>query len=155
MASVGFATEASAQSALRIGGRTANFGVHRIRAGFVPDPRRISVVSGGGINARTLGLGPGCVGWVTAQPDAIVQLAGTSPNLRFYAVAADGTDVTLLVNTAGGAWRCNDDSWGGTNPTVDLGNARAGQYDIWVGSYRQGQQARATLYITELSSNHP
>lgn len=155
LASVGFGSEVIAQGALAIGGRSANFGVHRLRAGFVPDPRRINVVSGGNINARTLGLGPGCVGWVTARPDAIVQLSGQSPNLRLYAVANDGTDVTLLVNTAGGAWRCNDDSYGGTNPTVDLGNAPPGQYDVWVGSYRQGQQARAVLHITELNSNHP
>lgn len=155
LGAVGYGSEVAAQTGLQIGGRSANYGTHSLRAGFVPDPRRINVVSGGGIDARTLGLGPGCVGWVTARPDAIVRLTGNSPNLRMYAIASDGTDVTLLVNTAGGQWRCNDDSFGGTNPTVELANATPGQYDVWVGSYRRGQQARAVLHITELANNHP
>ncbi|MFO0628625.1 MAG: hypothetical protein U0325_23830 [Polyangiales bacterium] len=138
-----------------MGGSRANFGVQRLEPGFVPDPRRVAVVSGGALNARALGLGPGCVGWVTAQPDVIVRLTGPSANLRFYALAADGTDITLLVNANRSAWRCNDDSFGGTNPSVDLGNAAAGQYDIWVGSFREGTTARATLHITELATNHP
>jgi hypothetical protein len=69
-------------------------------------------------------------------------------------VTAPG-DTTLLVNTAGGAWVCNDDSYGGTNPTVDIPNAGAGQYDVWVGSYRSGEQIRGALHITELANNHP
>lgn len=155
LAATGYGGDVAAQTGLQIGGRRANFGVHALRAGFMPDPKTVPVVSGGGIDARGLGLGPGCVGFVTAQPDAIVRLSGQSANLRLYAVAQDGTDITLLVNTATGGWRCNDDSFGGTNPTVDLGTAQPGQYDVWVGSYRQGTTARATLYITELSSNHP
>ena len=35
------------------------------------------------------------------------------------------------------------------------GSAAAGQYDVWVGSFRQGTTARATLHITELAANHP
>jgi len=155
LAAAGYGGDVAAQTGLLIGGRRANFGVHSVSPGFMPDPKNIAVVSGGGINARDLGLGPGCVGFVTRQPDAIVRLSAQSANFRIYATAQDGTDITLLVNTASGGWRCNDDSYGGTNPTVDLGNAQPGQYDIWVGSYRQGQTARATLHITELSSNHP
>lgn len=149
------AVRVDAQGALLVGGTRANFGVQRLDPGFVPDPRRVAVVSGGALNARALGLGPGCVGWVTAQPDVIVRLTGPSANLRLYAVAADGTDITLLVNANRVAWRCNDDSFGGTNPSVDLGNAAAGQYDVWVGSFREGTTARATLHITELATNHP
>lgn len=146
---------AGAQGALLVGGSRANFGVLRLAPGFVPDPQRVAVVSGGALNTRAMGLGPGCVGWVTAQPDLIVRLSGPSANLRFYAVTTDGTDITLLVNANRGAWRCNDDSFGGTNPSVDLGSAPAGQYDVWVGSFRQGTTARATLHITELATNHP
>lgn len=149
------AASAAAQGSLLVGGSRANFGVQRLAPGFVPDPRRVEVVSGGALNARAMGLGPGCVGWVTAQPDLIVRLTGPSANLRLYAVAADGADITLLVNANRAVWRCNDDSFGGTNPTVDLGNASAGQYDVWVGSFRQGTTARATLHITELAANHP
>ncbi|MBL8603352.1 MAG: hypothetical protein JNK72_15615 [Myxococcales bacterium] len=149
----GYGSQVTAQGALQIGGRQANFGVRPVSPGFVPDPVSVNIVSGGNIDARNLGLGPGCVGFVTRQPDYIVRLTGTSSFLRFYVTA--GADTTLLVNTASGRWACNDDSFGGVNPSVDLTNAGPGQYDVWVGSYQSGTQARGSLNITELQSNHP
>lgn len=146
---------AFAQGGLIVGGRRANFGTQRVSPGALADPLAVAVVSGGGVNARALGLGPGCVGFVTRQPDLIVQLTAQSPSLRLYVVAQDGSDVTLLVRTAAGRWRCNDDSFGGTNPTVDLPNAPAGQYDVWVGSFREGVTARAVLNVTERADRHP
>jgi hypothetical protein len=156
----GFGHEVVAQSRLTIGGRSSNFGSSNLRTGFVPDPRNVNVTSGGNIDARTLGLGSGCVGFVTARPDHILRLTGTSANLRFYvtvpgASASTRTDTTLLINGADGQWHCNDDSYGGANPTVNIPNAGPGQYDIWVGSYVSGANARGTLRITELDSNHP
>ena len=149
----GYGSQVTAQGGLTIGGRRANFGVRPVRPGFVPDPININVTSGGNLDARGMGLGAGCVGFVTAQPDVIVRLTGTSSNLRFY-VTSQG-DTTLLVNTGNGRWVCNDDSYGGTNPTVDIPNAPSGQYDIWIGSYRSGEPATGQLHITELNSNHP
>jgi hypothetical protein len=149
----GYGHGLGAQQRLTIGGRRANFGMRALRSGFVPDPAQVNVVSGGNIAAATLGLGAGCTGFVTATPDHIVSWSGGGSLLRFYVRAAG--DTTLLVNTGSGQWRCNDDSWGGTNPTVDVANPPAGQYDVWVGSYRSGEQARGTLFITELGSNHP
>ncbi len=149
----GYGTELVAQGALQIGGQRANFGSRPLSPGFVPDPISVPVVSGGNIDARNLGLGPGCVGFVTRQPDYIVRLTGASRFLRFYVTA--GSDTTLLVNRANGQWSCNDDSFGGTNPSVDLTNAGPGQYDVWVGSYQSGTQARGSLNITELPGNHP
>ena len=58
------------------------------------------------------------------------------------------------MNTAGGRWVCNDDSYGGANPTVNIPGATRGQYDIWVGSYQAGAAARGRLHITELD-RHP
>jgi hypothetical protein len=149
----GFGSQVVAQSGLIIGGSRSNFGSRNIAPGFLPDPININVVSGGNIDARGLGLGPGCVGWVTRQPDFIVHMTGNSPSLRMY-VTSDA-DTTLLVNTARSQWVCNDDSYGGTNPTVDMPSAGAGQYDIWIGSYQNGVQARGVLHITELGGNHP
>ncbi|MDP3277894.1 MAG: peptidase S1 [Deltaproteobacteria bacterium] len=156
----GFGSQVVAQSSLSIGQNRANYGSTSLRPGFMPDPRSVRIVSGGNIDARTLNLGSGCVGFVTQRPDYIVRLTGRSANLRIYvsipgAAASSRTDTTLLVNTAGGQWRCNDDSYGGANPTVDVPNAGPGQYDIWVGSYVSGANARGQLMITELSSNHP
>jgi hypothetical protein len=156
----GVGQDVVAQASLQIGGRTANFGRIALRPGFVPDPRSVAITAGGSIDVRGLSLGAGCVGFVTRQPDYIVNLSGTSPNLRFYvqvpgASASSPTDTTLIVNTARGGWRCNDDSYGGANPTVDIPNAGPGQYDVWVGSYQAGGNARGRLFVTELSSNHP
>lgn len=149
----GIGSQVTAQSGLQIGGQRANFGRRPVNPGFVPDPISVNIGSRGNIDARALGLGPGCVGYVTRQPDFIINLTRPSSFLRLYVTA--GSDTTLLVNTANGQWRCNDDSFGGTNPTVDMPNAGAGQYDVWVGSYQAGVQARGQLHITELQNNHP
>jgi hypothetical protein len=149
----GFGGDVTAQGTLTLGGRRSNFGKKNLRPGFTPDPARVNVTSGGSIDAHGLNLGANCVGFVTQTPDYIVNLRGTSSNLRFY-VTASG-DTTLLINGADSAWHCNDDWNGQTNPLVDIPNAGAGQYDIWVGSYQANANIRAQLFITELSSNHP
>ncbi len=153
----GYGATAVAQvTGLTLGGREANYGVHAVTPGFQPDPLNISVVSGGEVDAATLGLGPGCKGWVTRRPDAIIQLSATSARLRFYVTPTTGRpDTTLIVNHANGSWRCNDDSWGSLSPTVDVNHAPPGQYFVWVGSYHQGDHVRGVLHLTELSTNHP
>lgn len=154
---VGLAGGVVAQAGLEIGGSRANFGVHNLSPGFVPDPRVINVVSGGNIDASTLGHGADCGGWVTRRPDAIVKLDGTSNNLRFFVRAQGNGDTTLVINDGAGRWHCNDDVTPGSNlnPMIDIANAPAGQYDIWIGSYRSGEQIRGTLNVTELSSQRP
>ena len=156
----GFGEDVVAQQSLQIGGNRANYGSVSLRSGFVPDPRSVNIVAGGNIDARTLNLGVGCVGFVTRQPDYIVRLQTPSSNLRFYVVvpgasASSNTDTTLLVNTANRRWLCTDDSYGGANPTVNVPRAGPGQYDVWVGSYVQGANARGRLFVTELNNNHP
>ena len=143
----------AARGGLQIGGSRANFGTRSVAPGFTPDPIDINVVSGGAVDAGTLGLGQGCVGWVTRRPDYIVRMTSNSSSLRVYVTSSE--DTTLVVNAANGTWHCNDDSYGGTSPSVDLGGQGAGQYDVWVGSYRRGVQAHATLHVTELGSQHP
>ena len=140
-----------AQSTLSIGGSRAHFGVHNLNNGFVPDPKVINVTSGGNLNVSSMGYGAQCRGFATSTPDAIVHYNGGS-FLRFF-VRASG-DTTLAINDASGRWHCNDDSVG-TNPMVSITNPPSGQYDIWVGSYRAGEQIRGTLNITELRSQQP
>jgi len=150
----------AANSVLSMGGSTSNYGQRTLAPGFVPDPVNIQVTSGGNIDVSSVNFGgTHCVGHVTRQPDFILHMSGNSPTLRVYvtvpnAHAVSATDTTLIVNDAHGGWHCNDDSWGGVNPTVDLPNTGAGQYDIWIGSYTT-QRATGTLHITELASNHP
>ena len=152
VAVLGFHGESIAQSTLQIGGSSANYGVHNIRGGFVPDPKQISVVSGGDLNAATMGYGSGCTGWVTSKPDAIIKYDNPGDFLRFF-VRASG-DTTLVINDARGRWHCNDDS-SGTNPMVSISDPARGQYDLWIGSYEQGTTVRGTLYVTELRSETP
>lgn len=135
-------------SVLQIGGAQANYGTVTMGPGFQPDPVHVNVISGGVFNARQMGLPGGCVGWVTRTPDYIVRFQGYTQRLRFYVTS--GSDTTLVVNTPSAQWACNDDSVG-TNPVVDIVGAQPGQYDVWVGSYRQGERATAVLGMTELN----
>lgn len=141
------------RAGLRIGGGSANFGVFSLTGGFTPDPNLHAVTSGGGIDASTLSLAPGCRGYVTAQPDVIVRYQSPAQFLRFFNRASG--DTTLVINAPDGRWYCDDDSGGSTNPQIDFNHPQAGQYDIWVGSYRAGENVSGQLGVTELSSQHP
>lgn len=142
-----------AQGGLRIGGPSANFGVFTLVGGFLPDPAQYNVVSGGTMDASAMGLAPNCRGFVTAQPDVIVHYQAPRSWLRFY-VRAPG-DTTLVINDGAGRWWCSDDEGGSLNPMIDMTRPAGGQFDIWVGSYRAGENIRGALYVTELSGNRP
>lgn len=143
----------AAQQGLRIGGSSSHFGQHTLRGSFMPDPFTVSMLSGGNIDASTLGLAPGCTGYVSGEPDFILNYNAPSNFLRIYFQGAG--DTTLVINDAAGRWHCNDDSHGGLNPTVDFNSPPAGHYDIWVGSYSSSENIRGTLHVTELRSRHP
>jgi hypothetical protein len=143
----------TSSGSLTVGGSSAYFGNITLSPGFTPDPYRTSVTSGGSLDVSTMNLGSGCVGYALSQPDFILHLSAGTNMLRFY-VVGDG-DTGLVVNDGSGRWHCNDDSYGGTNPTVTIPSAPQGQYDVWVTSYRSGEQIRATLHVTELENNHP
>lgn len=142
---------------LRIGGSNSNFGSGVLNGGFMPDPFTVAVTSGAtagnDVDASSAGLGSGCRGHLTQQPDYILQYNNARAFLRFYFVGQG--DATLVINDASGRWHCNDDSWSSLNPTVDIQNPPSGQYDVWVGSYRAGQNIRGQLFVTELQGNHP
>lgn len=73
--------------------------------------------------------------------------------MRFF-VRASG-DTTLVINDARGRWWCSDDEGGYPNPMVDIASPPGGQYDIWIGSYRAGENIPATLHMTELAGVRP
>lgn len=142
-----------AQTALDLASTRATTGRRTVTPGVTPDPLRARFVSEGTIDVRTLALGDGCVGYVARRPDYIVYLRGTTALLRFYVIA--GIDTTLIVRGADRRWRCNDDSHGGANPTVDVTAPSIGRYDVWVGAYRANTTARGTLHVTMQTGNHP
>lgn len=133
---------------------TPNYGEVSLASGFTPDPFTIHMTSGGSINVLEQGLPAECRGNVTTAPDFRLRLTSNSARLRIYFVAdTSGSDTTLMVNSSNATWLCNDDYPNASlNPLVEISNAAAGQYDIWVGSFSSGEFVSGTLYITELDS---
>ncbi|MCG8468951.1 MAG: serine protease [Gemmatimonadetes bacterium] len=126
-----------------------HFGEIRLAAGFMPDPRVFEIVGGGSVDASYL---PGeCIGYAAQAPDVRVQWTGSTDLLRIFFTAESGADASLLVNLPDGSWSCNDDA-NGLDPEVTLSNPTEGQYDIWVGSYVQGEFISGDLGVSELGS---
>lgn len=135
------------------GGTAATLGLREVRADLQPDPLTLEVPDHPSGSAQGRMVSPSCNGVVSSRPDLIVRLPAALPFLRTYATST--TDTVLMVHTPEGSWRCNDDSYGGINPTVDLRDASAGQYEIWLGSYRTGSNFAGQLHLTLSDSRHP
>lgn len=134
----------------------ARFGsLDPLESNFEPDPMAVTVVSGGPIDASY--VGNGCTGFAESNPDYEIRYnSGAQPLLRIYFEAdTPGDDVTLIINDAADQWHCSDDEYGTTNPSIDFSPPDSGWYDIWIGSYSPSEYISGTLYITELSANHP
>lgn len=130
----------------------AVYGSTALTAGFVPDPFSVGVTAGGPASASY--LGGGCYGYTTSAPTFSVNYtSGSASVLRFYFIGSG--DTTMIINTPFNTFSCVDDSFGTLNPTIDFNNPSSGRYDIWVASYAEGGNIGGTLYVTELSGNHP
>lgn len=123
------------------------YGTVELAAGFMPDPHQIAIAAGGGIDASVVG----CVGWVAAAPDYRVNWTAGSNGLPLIFSAQSDADTVLLVNDAQGNWLCNDDT-NGFNPVISIENPPSGQYDVWVGTYAQGDLQDSTLSVSEVGS---
>jgi hypothetical protein len=87
----------------------------------------------------------GCNGAIDpSRPDAIVTIPGPEARVWFGATASDA-DLTLLVVGPDGGAQCNDDH-AGANPAVELADAQAGDYAVWIGVFAGGG-ATATLTV--------
>ena len=128
------------------------FGSGALTAGFVPDPYSVGVTAGGPVGASY--LGGACRGYMTSAPSFSVNYtSGGASLLRFYFVGSG--DTTMVVNSPSASYFCADDSFGSLNPTIDFANPSSGRYDVWIGTFAQGGSIGGTLYVTELSGNHP
>lgn len=122
------------------------YGTITLEGGF--DSSELRMQAGGRIDASY--LGGDCVGFAASAPDLRVQWRGGG-GLRISFRADGRGDATLLVNLPDGSWACNDDaSLLTTNPRVDLRDAPAGQYDIWVGNFDGPELIPGVLRIVEL-----
>jgi|GEM_PF-1064579 len=133
------------QVGLHLNHGQANFGAHNVFGMNLPTPYAVSVISGGNLEASQQGIPGNCHGFVTAQADVIVNYVQASRRLAFF-VDAQG-DTTLVIRAPNGQWWCSDDEGGGQNPLVDIQNPQEGQYEVWVGSFRAGEQLRGTFQV--------
>ncbi len=146
LAGVAVAGPASAQPSTSA---NPNYGTLTLRGGFTPDPRTVRVTSGGNINASS--VGSNCSGFISRAPD--VRLNFTPGSLPLIISAASSADTTLVINAPDGRWHCDDDGGvNGLNPAIRFNRPLQGRYEIWIGSYRQGTNSRATLHISEVRS---
>jgi S1-C subfamily serine protease len=150
--------EVAAAAGLRLDiGGTPHFGRYSLRAGFVPDPYSVSVQAGGAVSVADQRIGRACAGYASMAPDLRLEWSAAAGPLAFYFVAAThGQDTTLVVNDPNNRWHCNDDAHSGTlNPMLRLATAPSGIYDVWVGTYGEGESISGTLNITELQPSVP
>lgn len=127
-----------------------NYGELTLSAGFTPDPALVSLLAGGSVNAAD--KNSDCAGFISDAPDMRLFWDGSGkggPNLKISALS--NADTTLVVNGPDGRWYCDDDSGEDSNPLVEL-TPRAGRYEIWVGTYSEGETKRAVLSVSEVSS---
>ena len=126
-----------------------SYGTVSLSAGFEPDPRVISLQSGGSIPASNVSAS--CSGFIAGAPD--VRLNYRAGDYPLILSVASSSDTTLVVNGPDGSWYCDDDGGvNGLNPSVRFNSPRSGQYDIWVGTYGSGALQAARLHISEVSS---
>jgi serine protease Do len=128
-----------------------------------PDPLALSAPLGfpaGAVDVAALNppaegqRAPACNGFVPAAPTLTVDLSFPYPYLRVFFVGAEGSDPVLILRLPDGRWFCNDDSYNGKNPTIDvLGPPVSGVAQVWVGSYSaQDEGIVGTVYFTRGSA---
>jgi hypothetical protein len=126
------------------------YGAINLTSGFRPDPVVVNVQSGGSNNAAQ-SIGGSCTGYVASAPDYRVNY--TPGSLPLIISVNSSSDTTLVVNAPDGQWYCDDDGGNqGMNPAVRFNQPRAGQYDIWVGTYGSASNQASQLNISELYS---
>lgn len=124
----------------------ANFGSVELQSGFTPDPYIVELVAGGDLPAQSA-ADNACRGYVTQAPD--FELSYEAGAFDLFISASSAADTTLVINGPGGEWICNDDN-DGLNPGIEFSSPQSGVYDIWVGTYREGEGAPTRLQISEL-----
>ncbi len=125
------------------------YGVIELAAGFLPDPHTLQIEAGGSLDASF--LGGACVGSIARAPDyRVLWTEGPGGRPLVFSVASEA-DTTLVINDAQGNWVCDDDGGNeGLNPAITFSTPVSGQYDIWVGTYLEGDLQPSTLHISEL-----
>lgn len=127
----------------------SNFGTIQLATGFQPDPSVAQGTSGGQRAASS--MMQGCQGWIANTPDHILNLTTQFRWLRIFAESS--SDTTIVIQGPDGRVQCDDDTFD-RNPAIQT-SFTPGQYRIWVGSYRQGENSPYQLKLTELQNVVP
>jgi S1-C subfamily serine protease len=130
-------------------GAESIFGSVELTGNFQPDPYTIELSAGGSVAADSI---EGCSGYISNAPDYKLDFTKQSDfHLSFFVIS--DADTTLVINDPSGVWHCDDDynDAGGTNPGVIFADPQSGIYDIWVGTYEEGDSyPAAELVVTEI-----
>jgi hypothetical protein len=92
-----------------------------------------------------------CRGWMQGPPSHVMTLPTPMPFLSVFVTSA--ADSTLIIRRPDGSLVCNDDRYG-LNPGIQ-GSFPAGIYQVWVGSYRQGEVRPYRITATINPALHP
>jgi len=126
----------------------AAFITMNLEAGFALDPFFVSVNGGGDVDAST--LGEGCVGYVAEAPTVTVEWSGEADFVETFFYSDH--DPVLVIETPSGEYLCSDDANEVLlDPVIQMDNPENGRYNIWVGSFDEGQLIPGILVLTTRS----
>lgn len=106
----------------------------------------VPIVAGGNVDLSQCNIPGGANGFVITNPDFDLSFTDNPDGMAMIASVQGECDTVLLINDANGTWYFNDDANESLQPMIIIGNAPAGAYDIWVGTYGP-QTCNATLTL--------
>jgi hypothetical protein len=128
----------------------SNFGKLELSPGF--NSGRVTGYTKGSFPLYTMGKrdrnGNPCTGFATPTPDHIIVLQKDFSSLNLQ--VDSGGDTTLFIQGPNdNTIRCGDDT--GKNKDASITNQpwKAGQYKIWVGTFKENVQSNYSLYLKE------
>lgn len=107
------------------------------------------VVAGGQVNLFQNACDTQAHGYVAQAPDFSLYFDPQGQVSTLDISVQAGCDSLLLINDPGTNWIFNDDA-ADLNPRITIGDAAAGRYDIWVGTFGQNT-CQATINISASS----
>lgn len=122
-----------------------------LSSGFVPDPHTARGQAAGSVQASSLGPNAAaCAGAIPTAPQHTLTLQDDFANLRILVNARAGSDTTLVIRKPDGSFACNDDGEA-LNPIVE-GAFPAGTYQVYIGTYSEGESVPYVIGFSELAS---
>jgi hypothetical protein len=98
--------------------------------------------------SRRAPSGSNCRGYIPAAPHLVLDAADYR---RVVLVTAASRDLTMVVRDASGAFRCDDDSGGSSQPRVET-TLSPGAHQVWIGTYSANDSANFTLSVQSQSA---